>query len=259
MARSTKARDVYDRLPDSVKSRLRRIRALERNIPLTDSYKRAKWRSEQFDAYALEVRRMLMMSIARFLEINRPIDGYYMEFGSHGAMTMRMAWDALHHLSERTYLSFDSFEGLPEIAPIDRQAIWEKGKLKTEEAEFVRRCTQHGISRERLITVKGFFEQTLTVETARGFLPTKAAVIYVDCDLYESTVPVLRFIKPFLQRGTVLVFDDWSCFYGDPDRGERRAFREFRDANPELRFEPYVQTSEPASFICLDETESTID
>ena len=86
-------------------------------------------------------------------------------------------------------------------------------------------------------------------------LPRKAAVIYVDCDLYESTVPVLKFIKPFLQRGTIIVFDDWNCFHGDPDRGERRAFKEFMDKELRLKFEEFVHTNEAKSFIYLGESE----
>ena len=83
---------------------------------------------------------------------------------------------------------------------------------------------------------------------------SKAAVIYVDCDLYKSTVPVLKFIVPFLQRGTIIVFDDWNCFYGDPELGERKAWSEFLSANPHLKFEEFIETNEAKAFICLTET-----
>jgi O-methyltransferase len=51
----------------------------------------------------------------------------------------------------------------------------------------------------------------------------------------------------------VIVFDDWFCFYGDPDRGERRAWAEFCQANPDLRFLNYISTNEAQAFICLGE------
>ena len=51
----------------------------------------------------------------------------------------------------------------------------------------------------------------------------KAAFVYIDCDLYESTVPVLRFVLPLLQTGTVIAFDDWYSFNGDPERGGQLA------------------------------------
>ena len=35
-------------------------------------------------------------------------------------------------------------------------------------------------------------------------LQNKIALVNVDCDLYESAVPVFRFIEPLLQEGAVL-------------------------------------------------------
>jgi hypothetical protein len=99
------------------------------------------------------------------------------------------------------------------------------------------------------MTVKGFYDASLTPELAQRLLPRKAAVIYVDCDLYLSTIPVLEFIVPFLQPGTVIVFDDWNCFLADPDKGERRAWREFRERHPALRFEDFAQTGMQKAFV----------
>jgi O-methyltransferase len=209
---------------------------------------RALWIRDQYTAFGREERRRIFLSIARFMHINRPIPGYYFEFGCNEANTMRMAWDAFHHLFDLTYVGFDSFEGLPGIEKIDEQEIWEKGKLAYAEDLFVRTVTAHGMPRDKLITVKGFYDATLNDKTAQQFR-MKAAVIYVDCDLYQSTVPVLKFIRDFLQPGTVIVFDDWNCFLADPDRGERRAWREFRERYPELAFEEFVATGEQKAFV----------
>ncbi len=210
---------------------------------------RSRWIRYQYTEFGLEQRRRVFLEIARFAHINRPMEGYYLEFGSHEANTMRMAWDNFQYLFDWHYVAFDSFAGLPEISAIDQQAIWEKGKLKTAEEDFIAICVGHGMPRDRLTTVAGFFDASLTHELKERLLPRKAAVIYIDCDLYLSTIPVLNFIRDFLQQGTVIVFDDWNCFHADSDRGERRAWREFRVGNPELRFEPFVQTGMQMSFI----------
>src|SRR5262249_20465600 len=112
---------------------------------------------------------------------------------------------------------------------------------------------KHGIPREKLITVKGFYDDSLNDAAKQLLLPQRAAVVYIDCDLYHSTVPVLEFVKDLLQKGTILVFDDWFCFHGNPGRGQRRAFSEFCERYPYLRFEPFVQTNEIQSFIYLGE------
>lgn len=223
-----------------------------RRIPFTPQYQAHLWVKTEYMEFAHQNLRYLFLSIARFAHINRPITGYYFEFGSHEGRTMRLAWKHFQHLFKWDFIAFDSFAGLPDIEDIDKQAIWEKGRLETKEEDFVRIVTQAGMPRNRLITVKGFYDQTLTLQLQQRFLPKKAAVIYVDCDLYKSTIPVLQFIKPFLQVGTVIVFDDWNCFYGDPNRGERLAWREFCEANPEFRFVKFVGTNEAQSFICID-------
>ena len=239
---------MYAILPTNIKNY---IRVIYHRNPFTKSYKSRKWIRNVYTKFGLEQRRSMFLSISRYCQINRPITGYYFEFGCHGANTMRIAYDSFHYLHNFTYVAFDSFEGLPEISAIDEQEIWSEGKLKTSQEEFISIVTRHGIPNEKLITVKGFYEDSLNPKLKEKLLPTKAAVVYVDCDLYMSTVPVLRFIKDFLQKGTIIVFDDWNCFYGDNNKGERKAFNEFRQSEPDLVFEEFSQTSELKAFIFI--------
>ncbi len=222
-------------------------RLYDRFAPERRAYR--DWIGTVYTAHGLEQRRRIFLEIAQFAHVNRPIEGYYFEFGCHEANTMRMAYDCFRHLFDWHYVAFDSFEGLPEIEEIDRQDIWEKGKLATSEDRFRRLCLDHGIPADRLTTIKGFYDESLGEETRRRLAGRKAAVVYVDCDLYRSTVPVLAFCKDFLQPGTIIVFDDWNCFRADPDKGERRAWAEFRAANPDLHFEEFYATGMHKAFV----------
>ena len=229
----------------------RKVNSSINSIPFTYGWKKNQWIKNSYTKFGNDQRQYIFYSIARFCVINRPIDGYYLEFGCHSANTMRMAWNTFKYLFDWSYVGFDSFEGLPEIEDIDRQEIWKKGKLLTSEEEFIKKVTRAGMPQENLLTIKGFYNDSLTYELQKKLLPKKAAVIYVDCDLYMSTVPVLEFIKPFLQIGTIIVFDDWNCFFGDKDKGERKAFEEFKDTNPSLKFEEFVHTNEAKTFIYI--------
>jgi hypothetical protein len=212
---------------------------------------RESWMERVYHPFRERVRRDLFLGLAVHCYQNRPAAGYYFEFGCHGARTMRLAWDAFHALFDWTYVGFDSFAGLPEPAGDDRSPVWQQGALATSEEEFVRLAVEHGMPREKLLTVPGFYDRSLTPELRDRLLPAGAAVVYVDCDLYASAVPVLEFVLPFLRRGTVIVFDDWFCFHGDPGKGEQRAFRELRERHPELRFADFVRTHEAQAFIFL--------
>jgi O-methyltransferase len=242
---------IYRNLPTSVRKIVEPLRWPAYHILKPDVVRRESWIRKYYREFAYDEKRRTFASIARFCHLNRPLNGYYFEFGSNGANTMRMAYDYSRHLFDWTYVSFDSFEGLPEVQETDKQDIWEKGGMSTALDEFLRITDRHGIPRDRLITVKGFYEESLTDELKAKLHGKKAAVVYVDCDLYHSTVPVLEFVTDFLQYGTIIVFDDWNCYHGDPDLGERLAFREYRDRHPSFRFEPFVSTGEAQAFIYL--------
>ena len=59
------------------------------------------------------------------------------------------------------------------------------------------------------------------------------------CDLYISTIPVLQFIVPFLQQGTIICFDDWFSYGGDQMKGEIRATREWLEKTPQVKLMHY--------------------
>jgi O-methyltransferase len=218
---------------------------------MPDLSERARWIRGTYTRFGLSERERLLLGIARFCQINRPLNGYYFEFGCHSGQTMRLAWRHSRHLFSWDFVAFDSFEGLPDVEGIDVIEIFQKGKLTTSEDAFIHLMTSAGMPRDHLLTVKGFYEKSLTQDLTKALQPKKAVVIYIDCDLYASTVPVLEFVKDFLQVGTIIVFDDWFCYHGRPDRGEQRAFAEFCAKYPHLQFAPYLQTSEAKSFIFI--------
>ncbi len=192
----------------------------------------------------------MLLAAANFCFLNRPINGYYMEFGCCSAWTFRKAYDVFSPIFPFWhFVGFDSFEGFPEIAEIDKQEIWQKGKDAMSEADFLQTVKDHGIPHEKFSTVKGFYSQSLTSSLQTKLLPTKAAVVYIDCDLYESTRDVFRFLPPFLQEGTVLIFDEWNAYLANDERGERRAFREFQAQNPSLSFEPLWNNHMQSMFV----------
>src|SRR5688500_6532752 len=148
-------RSIYDPLPENIKSFIRPAARLVSYLPFTNSWKRRVFLKNIYMPHIRAEHQYIFASITRFCIANRPINGYYFEFGCHSATTMRMAYEYFHHLLDWNYVAFDSFEGLPEIQEIDRQEIWQEGKLSTSESDFVRLVTSAGMPREKLTTVKG--------------------------------------------------------------------------------------------------------
>jgi hypothetical protein len=60
--------------------------------------------------------------------------------------------------------------------------------------------------------------------------------------MYSSTKVVLEFLKPRLQHGMIIAFDDYYSYSSDKPSGERLAAATvFGDSNKEWRMLPYVQ------------------
>ncbi len=170
--------------------------------------------------------------------------GDYLEFGVDQGKSFIAAYHAAQRfgLSSMRFYAFDSFEGLPEIKGAD--AIGEqfkKGDYACTELQFCRNLTKKRVDLKKVILVPGWYDQVLNRETKMKLPLARAAVVWIDCDLYESTVPALEFIADCIQDGAIILFDDWFCFRGSPERGERRAFREWLARHPDITATEYYK------------------
>ena len=167
------------------------------------------------------------------------IPGDYLEFGVAQGTTFSYACRKMAFFKNMKFFAFDSFEGLPEPCGIDAAngytSTFYKGQFSCPEDAFISRLKKDAVDTARVITVKGWFDQTLTDETARQYVINKIAAAWIDCDLYESTIPVLRFLTNRLSVGSIILFDDWRCFRNLPDFGEQRACSEWLNENPQIR------------------------
>lgn len=158
------------------------------------------------------------------------VTGDYHEFGCHRARTFRMALTEArrHNLDDMFFWAYDSFAGLPEKSEKDGDdPKWTPGALTTTEVEFKRMIDDHGIYTDHVVTVPGFYSETLRRYRNETW-PRKIAFANIDCDLYESACDVLAFIEPHLAPGAVLYFDDWFAGNkGDTRLGVAKAFEEW--------------------------------
>lgn len=187
-------------------------------------------------------RREILRKIMNFVRENNLGDGDYLEFGVYKAGNFVEAIKAAGNkrLDKMRFHAFDSFEGLPDPKGDDKYSEqWTKGQVAFGEQKFRKNLEKGGAPMDRVTITPGWFKDSLNNETGRKLNLKKASVIWVDCDLYESTVPVLKFIKDYVVDGTIIVFDDWYHFRGNPNYGEQKAFREWLAENPQFSASEY--------------------
>lgn len=183
--------------------------------------------------------RERMLSVAMEFVRSSRLEGDYLEFGVYEGNTFVPAFHFAQKrkLSLMKFYAFDSFEGLPDVVGEDVKGFkhFFKGQYACGVGSFKKIVSRRGVKLSKVVFVPGWFDKVLNSSTKKNLSIKKAAVVWVDCDLYESTVPVLNFITDYVQDGTVLIFDDWFAFRGNPARGEQKAFSEWLKKNPSLR------------------------
>lgn len=173
---------------------------------------------------------------------NNGVDGDYLEFGVFQGRTFSDAWDAARRygMEDMRLHAFDSFRGLPEPGAADRGGGFSGGQFHCTRERFERFLRRRRVDMSRVSIHEGMFDDTLAEPGClRKLGIRRASIVWIDCDLYDSTVPVLRALSDVLVDGAILVFDDWYCFKGRSDRGEQRACREWLEANPRFSLVEY--------------------
>lgn len=134
----------------------------------------------------------------------------YLEFGVWSGASMRYWSKSLKNPKCRLH-GFDSFEGLPED--------WNYGAGIREKGAFDKKGQIPQIDDPRVGFFKGWFQDSLP---RYEFIESPQLVLFMDADLYSSTIYVLDYLKPYIKVGTLLYFDD----FWDP-MNERKGFEEF--------------------------------
>ena len=167
------------------------------------------------------------------------IPGDYCEFGVYKGDTFIHAYRWFSSFKSTKFYAFDSFQGLPKPKGPDAKkgytSNFKKNDFAFSKKDFEKNLRLANVDMERVVVIPGWFKDTLSHKKTNKYGLKKIAIAWIDCDLYESAVPVLKFITPYLSPGTVLIFDDWRCFRNNPNFGVQKACREWLKKNPKIK------------------------
>ena len=239
MAPSASSEDLFRR-PGARELIIKGLRVMRLNRPAARIYYRFFHR---FDSADRDLPKVIDKCLRAANDSGLADEGDYFEFGVFKGYAFWCAYKVATELGiERMrFFGFDSFEGLPEVRGVDDidnapfypgQFSWPLNRVKNE-------LEKRNVDWNRTFLVKGYFDSTLTEETRSRFKMSKASVVLMDCDLYESTSIALEFLADMMMDGTILIMDDWYAFNGDPSRGEPLALSEFAERHPHWVAEPW--------------------
>jgi O-methyltransferase len=223
------------------------------------------------DLFPKEAARQLFYDVANFVVYNQ-LAGDYLEFGVYQGDSLVSMYQSLlfqwetytkhavqfNHKYDSSYwqnmrfIAFDSFAGLPATQSKDTPEHFSRSGIYSMPIErFWTNVKHKGVEASKVVTVPGWFGDTLTSDVAKKHKISRASIAFIDCDLYESAVPVFRFITDLIQDGTVIIIDDFFRYKGHPQKGIRRAFSEWLEKFPHIAVSELTRCSaNRVVFVC---------
>jgi O-methyltransferase len=123
---------------------------------------------------------------------------HFMEFGVFWGQTYGI-WVRGNKNPGSRFAGFDTFTGLPEDWGSEKKGSFSaKGQLPD-------------IHDPRSEWQVGLIQDTLPVYV-RNLSKTDKKVIHIDVDLYNATLVTLVYLQPYLQKGDIIIFDDFFTF-----------------------------------------------
>ncbi len=186
------------------------------------------------------VGKYMAIKKALYITAHDKTFGSYIEFGIftgssfNFAMKANKSLDKLLGKSDCNFIGFDSFEGFGSIKEEDNHPRFKDDTFSVDEKKILNNIKKNSKNQKYKI-IKGFYKDTL-MKNPNDYDIKKARVVMVDCDLKAPTILALNFIKNTLQKGTIIMFDDYIFYKGDKEKGEFGAFEEFKSNNPNIKF-----------------------
>lgn len=195
-------------------------------------------------------RDNIYIRCASYLDTNR-VEGDCLHFGVGGGNDFVAFYKCMKQCTKfyRHFYLFDSFKGLPE--PKDTlNGKYRAGKYTFTKKNLLSRFGREKVSQSDYTITEGYFNDTLTADLREKLSLKKAALVLLDCDLYESTMDALKFVRPYLQEGTIILAGEYFNYRANPEKGMASAISSFFDKDKDklIKWRPYGDSG--MAFIC---------
>ena len=161
-----------------------------------------------------------------FLALNsKKVLGNIAVFGIYTGGTSKLICEAIGG-SRKVYL-FDTFEGHPKLSEEDNKNGLFNGENPFWEGRFavdVKKVKNYLKSYKGLTICKGIFPK----DTLNIIKDEKFCFVHIDLNLYVSTKETLEFMYPRMNKGGIMLFDDYFFI-----KGVRKSVSEFFRDKPE--------------------------
>jgi hypothetical protein len=203
-------------------------------VLILEEYLKNVQREEILDNLHLFIPRLILNRILAINFLYQKIvshSGIILEFGCRygGNLALynnfRGTYEPFNYT--RKIVGFDTFDGFPSVSEIDDTKVGDYSVIDNYEKMLIDLLNIHNDNSPISHIEKNEIHKGDILNTLPAFLEKNTRVlslVYFDMDLYVPTLKALELIKPFLSKGSIIVFDD---FNNERFLGESKAVLEF--------------------------------
>ncbi len=181
----------------------------------------------EVEKYTITGRARLVSLIKAVKHIEKHnIPGGIVECGVYkgGSIMAALRTLLISDTSSRDFYLYDTFEGMSPPTTDDtsfegksateafskKDEFWDQISCYSSLDEVKSNIDQIGYPAEKIHFVKGKVEETIP----HKIMPEKIAILRLDTDWYESTLHELNYLFPKLEKGGILIIDDYGHWEG---------------------------------------------
>ena len=130
------------------------------------------------------------------------IEGDYIEFGIFKGKSLYHVWRCINklNLKNMNLYGLDSFEGFP----VENHELYTKENFKTSYDNV----NKFFSNKNKVNVVKGFFQNS--IKTSKMQEISNVSFAFIDCDIYESSIPIFQYLEERVSLGGFIMIDDFT-------------------------------------------------
>ena len=130
------------------------------------------------------------------------IEGDYIEFGIFKGKSLYHVWRCINklNLKNMNLYGLDSFEGFP----VENHELYTKENFKTSYDNV----NKFFSNKNKVNVVKGFFQNS--IKTSKMQEISNVSFAFIDCDIYESSIPIFQYLEEKVSLGGFIMIDDFT-------------------------------------------------
>jgi hypothetical protein len=179
------------------------------------------------------IGKYMAIKKAFYLSAIEQTEGDYYEFGVYTGSSFTHAIRCAKFnekfdpgLSNIKFYGFDSFEGFGDLDDSEKHSFYTDINFETDYNKVFKRVNKI-LPSDRFDLVDGFFENTLISKPKSDL----ARIIFIDSDTYSSAELALNYLCSTIQKGTIIILDDYFSYKGSKTKGVYGAFQNFIEEN----------------------------